>query len=102
MRGKEVTITIMHNSAINITDPEKPNAKHKERKMSEKGYLTDLEVSKKCFEIIETLGGAYMRQALHILEETARLMKESHVVDIKSDRYMSMKEETLKYLSSCA
>ena len=70
--------------------------------MPDKGYLTDLEVSEKCFEIIEILGGAYMRQALHILEETARLIKEAHVVDIKSARYTTMKEETLKYLSSCA
>ena len=92
----------MHNPVINITDPEGPNAQYKERNMSENGYLTDLEVAEKCFEIIETLGGVCMRQALHILEEAARLMKDAHIVNIESARYTTMKEETLKYLSSCA
>jgi len=70
--------------------------------MSENGYLTDLEVSEKCFEIIEALSGVYMLQALHILEEAARVMENAHIVNIESVRYTTMKEETLKYLSSCA
>ena len=63
-------------------------------------YQSEVQIHGKALEIIKTLEGIPIGNALHVLNETKAYLLDSHLVDTSNEHFKYQSSEHLKFLIS--